>query len=376
MQPNPIRVALDAHSVGQRQTGNETYAVNLAKALAARSDVTPLVFLPKGVAWSGPDAAAVHHLRTGSPFLRIPFELPIRAHRAGADLLHVQYVAPPITPIPVVTTIHDLSFEDAEGLFGRRTELRLRALVPVSARRSAAVITVSAFTRGRLLERYGLDPARVFVTPNGVAASWRPLSEGERSERLREFLLPPTFVLAVGNLHPRKNIVRLIRAIHALRTGHLGDLHLVLAGQRGWRAEEVDRQIEAVDGQSWVHTPGYVSDETLRALYGAARVVAYPSLYEGFGFPALEALACGAVLVASSTTSIPEVVGDAAILVDPADEAAISDALARAVTDETLRSRLMAAGPVQAAYFTWARCAEATVVAYRAAITRQEPGVP
>ena len=367
--PGSIRVALDAHVVGRRQTGNETYIVNLANALAVRSDVEPIVFIDQGAAWPGPPDVEVHRLRARTPFLRLPIELPIRVRRAGADLLHVQYVAPPMSTAPLVTTIHDLSFEDVPRFFPRRTELRLRTLVRFAARRSRAVVTISGFTRGRLLERYGIDPERVFVTPLAVASRWGPLPEEERERRLRGLELPAVFVLAVGNLHPRKNIPRLVRSIAAARARGAGDLHLLLVGQRGWRAGEVDLAVEAVDGQTWVRSLGYLDDDTLQALYGAARVVAYPSLYEGFGLPALEALACGAILVAANRTAIPEVVGDAAILVDPMDEAKIADALIRAVVDTALRERLAAAGPIQAAQFTWDRCAEATVAAYRAAVT-------
>jgi glycosyltransferase involved in cell wall biosynthesis len=367
---NQIRVALDAHSVGQRQTGNETYALNLADALARRPDVDLLVLQHKGVAWSSHHQAKMVPLLARSPLFRIPIELPIRAWREHADLLHVQYVAPPISPVPVVTMIHDISFEDVPGLFRRGTELRLRTLVPFAARRSRVVLTVSEFSRTRLIERYGLEPARVFVTANGVGPSWRVLDGGERQKRLATLALPESFVLAVGNLHPRKNIVRLIKAVKSLRGGGIGDLHLVLAGQRGWRAEDIDRAVAQADAMRWVHELGYVSNRILEALYGQARAVAYPSIYEGFGLPALEALASGAVLVTSATTSIPEVVGDAAVLVDPTDEHAIAQGLARAVTDEELRVRLIQKGPAQAARFTWERCAEETVAAYHAALRR------
>lgn len=364
-----IRVALDAHSIGQRQTGNETYALNLAHALASRSDVALLVFQHKGVAWTSSPQAKMVPLLARSPFVRIPIELPIKAWREQADLLHVQYVAPPISLVPVVTMIHDISFEDVPGLFRRGTELRLRTLVPIAARHSKVVLTVSEFSRTRLVERYGLDPARVFVTANGVGPSWHVLAEQERHKRLAALALPKSFVLVVGNLHPRKNIVRLIKAIESLRLGGIGDLHLVLAGQRGWRAEDIDRAVAEANATRWVHELGYVSNGILEALYGQARAVAYPSLYEGFGLPALEALASGAVLVASCTTSIPEVVGSAAILVDPTDETSIAEGLARALTDDALRARLTAEGPAQAGRFTWERCADETVAAYRAALT-------
>jgi glycosyltransferase involved in cell wall biosynthesis len=354
--------------VGRRKTGNETYIVNLADALARRDDVDPTAYLDAGTVWPGPTAVRRRDLRWRAPYLRVPIELPIRAKRDGAQLLHVQYVAPPITRLRVVTAIHDVSFEDIPGLFARSSEVRLRLTVRMSARRSASVITISEFTRARISHHYGIDPERIFVTPLGVDPFWSQVATDAAERHLDSLRIPDRYVLAVGNLHPRKNIPRLVRAVAAARARGFGDLHLVLAGQRAWRAADVDAAIAAVDGHGWVRELGYVSAETLRALYSTAEVVAYPSRYEGFGLPVLEALACGAVVVAANATAIPEVAGHAAILVDPNRDEAVIAGLLSAVTDVALRTRLRIAGPVRASSFTWDRCADKTVVAYRRAL--------
>jgi glycosyltransferase involved in cell wall biosynthesis len=365
----PIRVALDAHVVGRRKTGNETYIVNLADALELREDVDPTVYLDAGTAWPGPTTLRRRDLRWRAPQLRVPLELPLRAMRDGAQLLHVQYVAPPIVRLPVVTAIHDVSFEDVPGLFARSMEMRLKLTVRLSARRSAAVVTISEFTRSRIIHHYGIDPRRIFVTPLGVDAFWRPVAQDEARRHLSSLALPDRFVLAVGNLHPRKNIPRLIRAVAAVRAQGAGDVQLVLAGQRAWRGADVDAAIDAADGHGWVRELGYVSALTLRALYSSAHVVAYPSSYEGFGLPVLEAFACGAVVVAANATAIPEVAGEIAILVEPTSTEAVTEGLLRAWTDEALRARLRVAGPARARAFTWERCAEQTVEAYRLALS-------
>ncbi|MFL5756757.1 MAG: glycosyltransferase family 4 protein, partial [Chloroflexota bacterium] len=266
----PIRVALDAHVVGRRQTGNETYVVNLGSALAARPDVDTVAYVDEGVRWPADMLRPrLRRLRLKAPQLRIPVELPYRVMTDHAQILHVQYVAP-LVRVPVVAAIHDVSFEDLPDLFSRPTTWRLRASVGLTARRSAAVVTLSEFTRERLIHHYGLKPERVVVAPAGVNPRWAPLPPNEVGERLEGLDLPPRCVLAVGNLHPRKNIPRLIRSIDRLRRAGLDDVGLVVAGQPGWRADEVHQAIRTVDGAGWVRLTGYVSDRVLEALYNVA----------------------------------------------------------------------------------------------------------
>jgi glycosyltransferase involved in cell wall biosynthesis len=273
----------------------------------------------------------------------------------------VQYVAPPVAGVPTVVAVHDLSFEDRPELFSGSTRLRLRTTIRASTRRAAAVIALSAFTRDRLLHHYDLDPGRVFVAHAAVDGRFARLDDGS-AER---------FVLHVGDLIPRKNVPRLIDAMAALRRDGIGDVGLVLAGQDGRDSPHVEAAIASAAARGdggWVRRLGFVDDRTLQALYRAATVVAYPSRYEGFGLPALEALAAGAILVTSSTTALPEVVGDAAVLVDPDDTASLAAGLAQAIDDDALRARLAGAGPRRAAAFSWAASAAATVVAYRRAL--------
>jgi glycosyltransferase involved in cell wall biosynthesis len=312
--------------------------------------------------------------------LRLP--LPVELFTGPLDLLHApDFVLPP-TRARTLLTIHDLSFLVHPECAVPSMVRYLSDAVPRSLRRADAVLADSQATRQDLGRLLGYDPARVTVVYPGVSPRFRPLPP-EATEPVRARLgLPERFVLFVSTLEPRKNLVRLIEAFASAGDGGwgMGDSdspspipHLVLAGRNGWLYEEVFATIERLGLNERVRLLGFVDDKDLPALYNLAWAFAYPSIYEGFGFPALEALACGTPVVTADNSSLPEVVGDptsgsnepAALLVPAEDVAALAEALGRVVSDAALRAHLREAGLARAQQFTWQRAAQQVLECYR-----------
>ena len=369
-----MHIAIDAHSVGAGLAGNETYAGALVEALAeVDRENRYTVYVTRRAAFERFEGrwpnVRVQRTPPHTPLLRVPFTLPAELRRRPRpDLLHVQYTAPPLAPCPVVATIHDLSFEHLPETFKRRSWMQLRLTVRRTARRAAHVIAPSEFTRRDLIETYGLDPGRVTAIPLAAAAHFRPVDDRREVERVRRrYRLGGEYVLAVGSIQPRKNLSRLVRAYSLLRRerGRSNLPQLVLAGKQAWLYGETLEAIEEEGVGGSVILTGYVSEADLPALYTGALCFVYPSYFEGFGLPPLEAMSCGAPVLTGNLTSLPEVVGDAGLAVDPFDTGALAGALARLIDDDALRADLRARGLQRARSFDWRDTARMTLQVYR-----------
>jgi len=284
----------------------------------------------------------------------------LAARRAGAALVHLPAGLGPVRPLlPMVVTIHDTIALRFPELFRSWHRHYSRVVLPRLARSAAAVITVSQAARADLVEQLGVAPERIVVVPNGVDARFVPLAADSDEARAvaARYRLPPHFVLAVGAIEPRKNLPRILDAVRQLRgRGATAGITLVHAGPEGWLAEDVQR-----DAARFL---GYVPTADLRVLYGLARALVYPSLWEGFGLPVLEAMACGCPVVTSTVSALPEVAGGAALLVEPTATEELAAAIERVWTDEGLRRDLAARGRTRARAFTWERTARETVAVY------------
>lgn len=303
---------------------------------------------------------------------RVPFAASLgnlvlhqAARRLRLDILHDPCgIAPFLMPFPGyrrVTTIHDavpLATPDLQPL---ATRLIFRTLVPWTRFSADAVLTVSRHAAGDLERLAGIPTAKLHVTYNGVNPP-PPMGEAEVREVLERLGIEPPYFLYVGNLVARKNLPRLVQAFRMLRQD-IPEATLVIVGAKQWKSHEVFQQ-----DLTHVLVPGYVRDDDLHALYYGARALAFPSLYEGFGIPAVEAMAHGTPVLTSNASSLPEVVGDAALLVDPASVEAICEGLRRIWEDAELRERLRQKGLERARMFTWEKTARATLEVYRSLV--------
>jgi glycosyltransferase involved in cell wall biosynthesis len=236
-----------------------------------------------------------------------------------------------------------------------------------TARHAAHILTVSEFSRQDIAHTYRLSPYKITVTPNGVEPRFVPeASAGEAEAVRRRFGIAGDYLLAVGSIQPRKNLSRLLGAYRRLRERHADFTHqLVIVGRQLWLYRAFLAEVERHEWARDVIVTGYIPDDALPALYRSATALVYPSLFEGFGLPPLEAMACGTPVVTSRTASLPEIVGEAALLVNPRNEVEIAEAVLKIVKDEALRDKLQRAGLARAARFTWQAAAQATLQVYR-----------
>jgi glycosyltransferase involved in cell wall biosynthesis len=358
----PLTIALDAsRTTAARRTGTENYALRLIRALIALD--TPhhwmLYFRDAPPPELFPDQPRVTRRVIPWPRAWTHTRFALALWRERPDVIFVPaHTLPVWFPGPAVVTIHDLGyvyFPDAHPALARRY---LDWSTRHSARRATRIIADSLATASDLSAHYGVSESRITVIYPGADESLAPVTDPSALAAARaRYGLPDRYLLFVGTLQPRKNIARIVQGYARWRAAQPApDVALVLAGQRGWLYDP--RWTEGVEG---VILPGYAQDADVAALYSGALALVFPTLHEGFGFPVLEAMRCGAPVIASNVSSLPEVAGDAALLVNPRDIDAIAGAIGRVVADAALRADLIARGCRQAEKFTWARAAEDTL---------------
>jgi glycosyltransferase involved in cell wall biosynthesis len=370
-----IHVGVNAHLLSlaesYRSAGINWYIYNLLHHLpdaAPGIEVTVFLSERRYTAAAG-IRRRVSRLPTHRPWVRILWEQalqPWAVRKARVDLLHSPaHVGPLVSDCPFVVTVHDLSFLLFPKNFRRLNRSYLQTLTRLSVHRAQRIITVSESTKRDVVQQYGISPAKIDTIYNGVDPSFRPLPHDQVREFRRTMGLPERFLLFVGTLEPRKNVVRLIEAYARLSKGRPP---LMLIGGKGWLYEEIFGRVEALGLTGEVRFVGYVPSDALPLWYNAAELFVYPSVYEGFGLPPLEAMACGTPVITSPASSLPEVVGPAGLLVDPTDPEALAEAMEQLLTARDLQEQMRAAGLAQAQVFSWEKTARRTADSYRRAL--------
>ena len=363
-----MRFAIDAHAIGRRLTGNEVYVKNLVANLAlADPESEFLAYLSCNGSNGWVPAGVEPRTVAANPFMRLGFDLGRSLRRDRPSLLHVQYTAPLACPVPVVVSVHDVSFLEHPEYFRSLRSTQLRLTVRRTVQTAAKVVTGSEFSRSAIARAYGLDPAAIALVPNAASPAFRPVERQRAAEGvLARFGIRGPFLLAVGDLQPRKNQAGLVRAF-AEMTRSLPQLphSLVLAGQDTWFSGQVREAVRMSGVQTRVRFTGFVTDEELLLLYNACEVFVFPSLYEGFGLPLLEAMACGRAVACSNVSAFPEVADAAAILFDPNSTEDMARAMSDLLLDHELRARMERLGLSRAAHFSWRKTAEMTLEVYR-----------
>lgn len=362
-----MRVLFNALQAGNR-SGTGAYTSALAQRLAGAHDgVEVHVVWPYSLP-APPDTPpeCIHRFSAGARRLYVDqVQLPRLARKLGADAVHYPANIGAVSPVQVrqLLTVHDLSFVRHPEWFRWERSVYYRRGLEASLRKAAHVFCVSESTREELVELLHVPAERITVTYNGIDAGMGRAANDVIAGARERYGLPERFFLYLGTLEPRKNLARLVEAFDRVATAV--PLDLVLAGRKGWKTAPILEAVKNARHADRIHLPGFIPNEDLAAVLSSADVFVYPSLYEGFGIPLADALACGVPSITGNATSLPEVAGDAALLVDASDADALADAMRRLAADDGLREKLAAAGPARAARFSWDTTAADTLGVYR-----------
>jgi glycosyltransferase involved in cell wall biosynthesis len=361
-----MRIGIDLSILGVNQAGTASYTRRLLTALEQlKEDIEIKTFAVKqNRDMSAPKSIQSRFDTLYRDILWIHGILPLQARRAKVDILHMPaFIIPLRCPCPSVVSILDTTIYRNPEYFPVWQRTYLRSMLPHSAHRSKKIITISKQSKNDIITQFGVPPDKVVPTYLAASLEFKQLPEDKITDVKKRYHLE-RFILIVGTLEPRKNLKTLLKSFGKIKDT-FPDVKLVHAGPQGWLYEEVLIQISENGLESSVTFLGRIPLDDLVGLYNAAEVFVFPSLYEGFGLPVLEAMACGCPVITSNVSSLPEVAGDAAILVNPINDDMIAHQLNMVLSDPELREHLRQQGLAQARRFSWQRCAEETLKVYR-----------
>jgi glycosyltransferase involved in cell wall biosynthesis len=365
-----MRIGVLVLMAGREAGGPETYEVEMLRALAAIDRDNEYIVYCTGD--EAPRAIGIvqdnfryHVLGPRPRAISLTLSLPAQLIRDGVDFLHSTFTPPPISVRPEMLTMHCLSSFVHPEFYTPLIAWRLNRLLTMGMRRSKCVLCVSQSTADDVHERFGVERSRLAVAYNGVSPKFHPVDRLEAESLVRDRLgIEGPYALFVGKLEPRKNVMRLLEAFARFKRDTQSDTRLLLAGNRTRVTPAIERQIADLGIGDAVIQPGYVPSELLAPMYSAARMFLLPSLWEGFGIPIVEAMACGTPVLTSNVTCLPEIAGDAAVIVDPHSVDSIAEGIARLDASPELRSTLIKRGWHRAPLFTWTNSARSTRAAY------------
>ena len=368
----PLTIGIDFTSASRERAGIGRYARELIRALSRLDHANHYVlFVPRDAHadllrfdWS-PNftirRAPLSERHFAALWQRARVPLPIETFIGAVDAFYSPgFLLPPTFARRKLVTVHDLSYVRVPECFPAPLLNYLNRAVPRSVARADLILADAASTQRDLADVYGVSLEKIRVLYSGVDPRFRPDVAEDARTRVRELTHGRPYLLSVSTIQPRKNYARLIEAFARLTSNFqfpISNLQLVICGAKGWMFDEVYQTVERLDLRERVLFPEFIADDDLPALYAGATLFVYPSLYEGFGLPIAEAMACGVPVVCSNASSLPEVSGDAALYFDPRDVAAMADAMYRALADDALRADLRARGFAQAKQFTWEKAA-------------------
>ena len=364
-----MKIAIDVHSLGTQSGGNETYCRQLLRGLTQSPGTNQyeLFYInPSALSQEGVGDPPFHFTPIPkNPFVRICAALPSLLAQTKPDVFHGQYVLPPFVKTKTVLAIHDLAHEHFPEFFHPVEAFRMKTLVRWSAKRASHIMTISEFSAADITRRFDLPREKITVAHLAASPDFHPRDKAQSQAHLaRKYGLAFPFILYVGRIQARKNLRRLVEAYARLRKQGL-EAKLVLVGKKDWQAGQLLEKIKELGLEDCVIFPGFVPFDDLPIFYNAAEVFVFPSFFEGFGLPVVESMASGVPTITSFGSSLEEVAGDGALLIDPRDTGSITDALGKVLGDPGLQRDLTARGLKRTKDFTAGNLAEKALAVYR-----------